>query len=1720
MDYPEWDITSSAILDNVSFQMFTKEEILKLSVKEITVPDSFDLLLCPIPGGVYDPALGSTGNENCRTCGQNRHLCTGHFGHIQLPLTCFNPVTFMALWKIIRISCFSCYKLAIPTKNIQILESKLSLLDSGQLVTSKIVDDFKSNVTDLMQWYESLPPVKKNRGNINHERHLIAARAEVVSDFLKNSTLKNCPHCRKPMRKFKCVLQDKIFSAEIVHKKADQKEAVKKNSRRKSKDVPATKVTYRKTYITPVEAKQIMRKIWENNGHVLHYVFGCLNRDMLYPTDMFFLDVLPVIPNCFRPPLVLMGSKFESAQTSNYASILHGCNMVREAIKILSYHQKQELSALEDSFENLTDEDKAVHGSTLEQFKAKKLEKLQTSVQEAWVQLQQFVNSIYDAKLNASKTKFLGIKQILEKKEGLFRKHMMGKRVNFAARSVITPDPNISVSEIGVPKVFAMTLTYPQPVTPWNVHELRQMVINGPDVYPGAHSVVDQYGVKRRLYADNRTQRESIANQLLTPATSNKGIITGKKVNRHLIPGDYLLVNRQPTLHKPSMQAHRARIIPNIKTFRLHYANCKAYNADFDGDEMTAHFPQSEIGRAEAMEISNSHNQYLVPKDGTPLAGLIQDHIVSGVRLTLRGRFFNRHEYQQLVFGALLDQMENIQTLKPAIIKPRKFWSGKQVVSTLLLNIIPSNKPPLTIDSTSKIAEKLWSTDVNEMCLLSEEMSADMGESHVIIKDSELLCGVLDKGQYGATSYGLVHCCYELYGGKISTQLLTCLGRLFTNFLQMTGFTLGIKDILMLDCADKKRQKHIKKIKEFSEADVRSVLKMNSNKEDESIEKTIRNVIFSKDDRPLSELNHKIKNITNDVQNDILKATMPNGLLCKFPDNNLQLMVNAGAKGTSVNAMQMSCLLGQIELEGRRPPMMFSGRFLPSFTRFDISPQAGGFVMGRFLTGISPQEYFVHCMAGREGLIDTAVKTSRSGYLQRCLIKHLEGVMVGYDLTVRDSDNTVIQFYYGEDGLDVMKTKLLEPERFPVLIQNRAAVVNSETSLPKMNEDAKETQDQIFDLNSRCLSKESLKYNLHATPFLKFCKKKEDSLDLEAKTKLIPGRTSKAAQLCQMWYNLSSRKKEKYRKKIKHFPDPVLSKMFPYQDKYAVSEHLYKTMKNYSVNLESQLNQKHRSKNEKITADQFTDLISCKFLQSLVQPGESVGVLSSQSIGEPSTQMTLNTFHFAGYGEMNVTLGIPRLREILMTSLGNMKTPMMTIPVLPSISYEKAEQFQKQLTNVTLDMVLEKVEITEKISMQDRMHHRLYIVKFQFLPPSVYENKLPTDPANILRHMEKEYLPSLVTQLKSDVNQTQDTVLKLPGKLLRTSSAHMVNGAGSKDDDTEEGEREETGADNANMDDSNTSKDKVTASNDDDDDDDYDELSDEESGVKSRKHQDEQDYDDDEDDNNNNDDDDDDGITSQESNSENEDDDKDEEEEEEDISEARTPAVKSSSVKASKRRKTLKSFDNAIHEYIFDEAEQLWCEITFKLNVKLTKIDLMTLVKSSVTKSSIHNVPGISRSLLTEVKTPGGMELNMQIEGINFNLILQHGNILDLSRLYCNNHHIMAIWFGIEAGLKVLIKEIQAVFAVYGIKVDYRHLSLIADYMTFGGKIQAFDRGHMMSCSSPFQQISFESACHFLSQATLGGLSDHLKSPSACLVTGKHVKSGTGFFDLCVPLKS
>ncbi|KAG5461209.1 MAG: hypothetical protein BJ554DRAFT_6629, partial [Olpidium bornovanus] len=379
--------------------------------------------------------------------------------------------------------------------------------------------------------------------------------------------------------------------------------------------------------------------------------------------------------------------------------------------------------------------------------------------------------------------------------------------------------------------------------------------------------------------------------------------------------------------------------------------------------------------------------------------------------------------YHQVLYGALRPDEDGtgggrVVTLPPAILKPRKLWTGKQVISTLLRNLT-LGRPQLNLVSKAQVTGEYWGKQGVE-------------EATVIFQDGELLTGVLDKSQFGAKAYGLVHSCYELYGSTAAGKLLSILGRLFTKYVQMIGFTCRMDDLRLTTDGDKWRNDLLHAGENYGRTTALEYVGLADADDDAvadaELQRRLEEVLRS--DEKMAGMDAAMKTKMNGLTSAVINKCLPNGLLKKFPSNNMQMMTVSGAKGSRVNVSQISCMLGQQELEGRRVPTMVSGKTLPSFSAFESSARAGGYIAGRFLTGIRPQEYYFHCMAGREGLIDTAVKTSRSGYLQRCLIKHLEGITVHYDHTVRDVDGSVLQFRYGEDALDVTKQKHLYQFRF------------------------------------------------------------------------------------------------------------------------------------------------------------------------------------------------------------------------------------------------------------------------------------------------------------------------------------------------------------------------------------------------------------------------------------------------------------------------------------------------------------------------------------------------------------------------------------------------------------------------------------------------------------------------------------------------------------------
>lgn len=652
--------------------------------------------------------------DPCGTC-FTHSFCPGHLGHIELNTPVYNPFFIKTLYDILRISCLTCYKLQISTHVQNILRLQLELVDAGHITEAQNLELYKSayaafeDVSVKMEDSDerTIPELAKAQCLIDQDHSEVyktkascAVRSSIVTAALQKPSGKGCIHCKTALKKVKYSYNKLIMSVA-------------------KQDSEGKRPSLQNQVILADECKNYIQQIYSHYPDFMKLLFPILayTKEQI-PVNIFFMDVVPVVPPKSRPTNVLGNQIIENPQTTLYKNIIEA-NSVLRLIFV----------NIKSNGEDLQNEAKAVYDSSKGDTPYEKM-------YFAWQDLQTAVDTLLDVGLTSSALTSGGLKQILEKKEGLIRKHMMGKRVNYAARTVITPDPNINVEEVGIPDIFARKLSYPVPVTSWNIQELRKMVINGPDIHPGANYIEDSKGHKTMIPADNPAKRQALAKLLLT--TQDKGV---NIVHRHVVNGDVMLLNRQPTLHRPSIMAHKARILTGEKTFRLHYSNCKAYNADFDGDEMNAHLPQNEVARSEAYNLVNVANSYLVPKDGTPLGGLIQDHVISGVKLSIRGRFFNREDYQQLVFQGLSHLRGNVKLLPPAILKPTRLWSGKQILSTIIINLIPEGYAGINLNSSAKIAAKYWEQKPLHKTTYggSQLKDIEMSEAEVIIRKGELL---------------------------------------------------------------------------------------------------------------------------------------------------------------------------------------------------------------------------------------------------------------------------------------------------------------------------------------------------------------------------------------------------------------------------------------------------------------------------------------------------------------------------------------------------------------------------------------------------------------------------------------------------------------------------------------------------------------------------------------------------------------------------------------------------------------------------------------------------------------------------------------------------------------------------------------------------------------------------------------------------------------------
>ncbi|KAI8588436.1 hypothetical protein BDZ88DRAFT_422050 [Geranomyces variabilis] len=773
-----------------------------------------------------------------------------------------------------------------------------------------------------------------------------------------------------------------------------------------------------------------------------------------------------------------------------------------------------------------------------------------------------------------------GFCQRLKGKHGRFRGNLSGKRVDFSARTVISPDPNLRIDQVAVPERACKILTYPERVTSHNIDRLRNNILNGTEKWPGATYLTKARGDKKYLrFGDRRRVADDLR--------------IGDTVDRHLQDGDIVLFNRQPSLHKLSILSHYVKVRP-WRTFRFNECVCTPYNADFDGDEMNLHVPQSEEARAEAIQLMGVKNNLVTPRNGEPLIAATQDFITASYLLSRKDIFYDRTQFTHIC-SYMSDALIAIDLPPPTILKPIKLWTGKQIFSVLLrhnhnsANYVNLTTKCRTFGKDAKDRYGVQFQDKKTLAGHSMDNTFCPNDGYLLILNSELLAGVIDKAIIGdGNKNSMFYIVMRDHGAPNAAESMNRIAKLSARWLANQGFSIGIDDVQPGPALRKEK------------------------------ELTVSRGYADCDDTIMQSAAGKLPNQPGCDQEQTLEAKL-SGILSKIRDHvgdscfrelnkyNAPLIMSlCGSKGSRTNVSQMVACVGQQIISGSRIPNGFIDRSLPHFPRNSKIPAAKGFVSNSFYTGLSPSEFFFHAVSGREGLVDTAVKTAETGYMQRRLMKALEDLVAHYDLSVRDSTGGLVQFKFGDDGLD------------PANIEDADRPVDFARNLRNAQARVGQAGPRLFPHEITTLTQSIVK----SAKYTKACSDEYlNSLSTFMQTKVV---------------------------------DPLIQVR---KDKGL--DPMTAPSRSYRLTERDEELAGLKMKVTKPQLDMYFRTCYQKYIRAMTEPGTAVGAIGAQSIGEPGTQMTLKTFHFAGVASMSITLGVPRIKEIINASK-NIATPIIT----------------------------------------------------------------------------------------------------------------------------------------------------------------------------------------------------------------------------------------------------------------------------------------------------------------------------------------------------------------------------------------------------------------------------------------------------------------------------
>ena len=829
------------------------------------------------------------------------------------------------------------------------------------------------------------------------------------------------------------------------------------------------------------------------------------------------------------------------------------------------------------------------------------------------------------------------IQMRLKGKEGRIRGNLMGKRVDFSARTVITADPNLSIDQVGVPRSVALTLTVPVRVTHFNQSYMEKLVENGTMAYPGAKFIIRSDGTRIDLSSRD----------------PDRSLMHGDIVERHLCDDDAIVFNRQPSLHKMSIMGHRAKIL-DFSTFRLNLSCTSPYNADFDGDEMNLHVPQSLTARAEVELMMLSPRVIVSGQSNKPVMGIIQDSLLGTQKMTKRDVFIEKDVVMNILMWVT---NWNGHIPNPCILKPKPLWSGKQMFSLICPKINLKTKGNTHPDQKDIDAGK----DFNTMNLY---------DSEVVITNGQLMSGIVDKKTIGSGMGGLIHTSWLDVGFEETMRFFNQAQQISNYWVLQKSFSIGVVDTI----ADKKTMIDIEEKIDQAKSSVKALVqKAQAGKLEVQPGKTM-----------MQSFEAYVKKALDGARDGSGKSAQKS----LTERNSVKAMVTAGSKGSYINISQIIACVGQQGVEGQRIPFGFKKRTLPHFMKDDFGPESRGFVENSYLRGLSAQEFFFHAMGGREGLIDTACKTSETGYIQRRLVKAMETVMSRYDGTLRTSNGSIVQFLYGEDGMDAV---WIEKQAFPSLTMKEskfASTYKMDTSDEQFGTDDQGNNYLQESVIQACRDDPNVQLELDN----EYEQLKQDQSDLRI---VMANRGTGISVSNDMSYAPGNIKRlignaMQQFSRDKSIPTdlhPVdvmnTIKQFVEKDIIVVGgsdtlavEAQRNATSLYAILIRSMLSSKRVVKEYRLSSTAFNWVlqeIKARFHKAKINPGEATGVLAAQSIGEPATQMTLNTFHYAGVSAKNVTLGVPRLKEI-MSIAKSPKTPGVTIFLKEEYEFKDVEK--------------------------------------------------------------------------------------------------------------------------------------------------------------------------------------------------------------------------------------------------------------------------------------------------------------------------------------------------------------------------------------------------------------------------------------------------------------